>query len=299
MTTRTITAIYDSESDANQARQRLVQTGLAEDDVRIVSQSLTRSDVSSDTGDDDRSMWESIKDFFVGDDDDRYMYSEGVRRGGYLLTARVDDRYGDEAITQLEQTNAIDLDARAEQWRSEGWTGASVQNSDMASLDATSVTSDTARVGIRAGARGSDQEQAIPIVREQLRVGKREVDRGSVRVRSYIVEEPVHEDVTLREERVEVERRPVADRQLNAADATLLRDQTIEVSERGEEAVVAKDAVVTEEVVVRKTADERVESVDETLRHTEVDVDDTTRGDGTDRGGTTKTRSGSSNKRKR
>jgi stress response protein YsnF len=55
-----------------------------------------------------------------------------------------------------------------------------------------------------------------------------------------------------------------------------LRDQTIEVSERGEEAVVAKDAVVTEEVVVRKTADERVESIDDTVRHTEVDVDDTT-----------------------
>jgi uncharacterized protein (TIGR02271 family) len=297
MTTRTITAIYDSEADANQARQRLVQTGLAEDDVRIVSQSLTRSDVSTDTRDDDKSMWESIKDFFVGDDDDRSIYSESVRRGGYLLTARVDDRYGDEAITQLEETNAIDLDARAEQWRNEGWTGTSMQ-SDMASLDTTSVTSDTVTADSRAGdALRSDEEQAIPIVREQLRVGKREVDRGSVRIRSYIVEEPVREDVTLREERVEVERRPVADLDVNAAGATLLRDQTIEVSERGEEAVVAKEAVVTEEVVVRKTADERVETVDETLRHTEVDVDDTTtRGSGT-ASGTTKTRSG--NKRKR
>jgi uncharacterized protein (TIGR02271 family) len=271
MTTRTITAIYDSETDANQARQRLVQTGLAEDDVRIVSQNLTRSDVSSDTGNDDKSVWESIKDFFVGDDDDRSIYSESVRRGGYLLTARVDDRYGDEAITQLEQTNAIDLDARAEQWRTEGWTGSSALT-DSASVDATTMSS-----GSRAGSTTrADEEQAIPIVQEKLRVGKREVDRGSVRVRSYIVEEPVHEDVRLREERVEVERRPVSNRQANTADETLLRDQTIEVSERGEEAVVAKDAVVTEEVVVRKTADERVESIDDTVRHTEVDVDDTT-----------------------
>jgi uncharacterized protein (TIGR02271 family) len=271
MTTRTITAIYDSETDANQARQRLVQTGLAEDDVRIVSQNLTRSDVSSDTGNDDKSVWESIKDFFVGDDDDRSIYSESVRRGGYLLTARVDDRYGDEAITQLEQTNAIDLDARAEQWRTEGWTGSSALT-DSASVDATTMSS-----GSRSGSTTrADEEQAIPIVQEKLRVGKREVDRGSVRVRSYIVEEPVHEDVRLREERVEVERRPVGNRQANTADETLLRDQTIEVSERGEEAVVAKDAVVTEEVVVRKTADERVESIDDTVRHTEVDVDDTT-----------------------
>jgi uncharacterized protein (TIGR02271 family) len=270
MTTRTITAIYDSETDANQARERLVQTGLAESDVQIVSQNLTRSDVSTDTGD-DKSMWESIKDFFVGDDEDRSMYSEGVRRGGYLLTARVDDRYGDEAITQLEQTNAVDLDARAEQWRTEGWTGSSLQ-SDSAAVDTTTVSS-----GSRAGSNlRADEEQAIPIVQEKLRVGKREVDRGSVRVRSYVVEEPVHEDVRLREERVEVERRPVSDRRASAADATLMRDQTIEVSERSEEAVVAKDAVVTEEVVVRKTADERVESIDDTVRHTEVDVEDTT-----------------------
>jgi uncharacterized protein (TIGR02271 family) len=297
MTTRTITAIYDSATDANQARQRLVQTGLAEDDVRIVSQNLTRSDVSSDTSNDDKSMWESIKDFFVGDDDDRSVYSEGVRRGGYLLTARVDDRYSDEALTQLEQSNAVDLDARAEQWRTEGWTGVGAQSGDTASVDTTSVSAESISTGNRAGAAvRADEEQAIPIVREQLRVGKREVDRGSVRVRSYIVEEPIHEDVTLREERVEVERRPVVDREANAADATLLREQTIEVSERGEAVVVAKDAVVTEEVVVRKTADERVESVDETVRHTEVDVDDTTTGGASRKGAT---RPGAGSKRTR
>jgi uncharacterized protein (TIGR02271 family) len=112
------------------------------------------------------------------------------------------------------------------------------------------------------------------VVEERLRVGKREVDRGGVRVRSYVVEEPVHEEVSLREERVEIERRPVTAR-ASAADADLFRDQTIEVSERGEEAVVSKDAVVTEEVVVRKSADQRTENIDETVRRTEVDVDDT------------------------
>ena len=117
-------------------------------------------------------------------------------------------------------------------------------------------------------------EQAIPIVAERLRVGKREVDRGSVRVRSYIVEEPAHEDISLREERVEVERRPVTGLNTRAGDG-LLQERTIEISERGEEAVVTKDAVVTEEVVVRKTADERIESIDETVRRTDVDVDDT------------------------
>jgi uncharacterized protein (TIGR02271 family) len=129
--------------------------------------------------------------------------------------------------------------------------------------------------------------------RERLRVGKREVDRGGVRVRSYVVEEPVHEDVALRNERVEVERRPASGR-ASASGADLFKEQTIEVSERAEEAVVSKEAVVTGEVVVRKTADERTQSIDETVRRTEVDVEDTRTADDSPRGtkgqGTTKSR---------
>jgi uncharacterized protein (TIGR02271 family) len=301
MTTRTITAIYDSETDAQQARERLTRVGLDDDDVRIVSQNLTSSSVSSDaSGSEDKGMWESIKDFFVGDDD-RTTYSEGLRRGGYLLTARVDDDRTDEAIAELEQTNAIDLDQRSEQWRSEGWTGTAAMSSTMAPADGstaasssfgTNQSSTSGSMGTMRDTTASTDEQAIPIVEERLRVGKREVERGGVRVRSYIVEEPIREDVSLREERVEVERRPVSDTTARAGEG-LLQERTIEISERGEEAVVAKDTVVTEEVVVRKTSDERVESIDETLRHTEVDIDDTRTG-GTQ--GTSSTRSGSTKK---
>jgi stress response protein YsnF len=54
------------------------------------------------------------------------------------------------------------------------------------------------------------QEEHIPLVEEELRVGKREVNRGGARVRSYVREVPVHEQVSLREEHVDVERRPVS-----------------------------------------------------------------------------------------
>lgn len=293
MTTRTITAIYDSEADAQQARERLMNVGLDDSDVRIVSQSLTSSSVSSDgSATDEKGMWESIKEFFVGDDD-RPTYSEGLRRGGYLLTARVEDTMSDEAISELEDTNAIDLDERAEQWRTEGWTGTAASTSTMvpggsrpgdvnmssgtdSDLDQSSHD-DVDRSG-SLDRNMSQDEQAIPIVEERLRVGKREVDRGGVRVRSYIVEEPVHESVALREERVDIERRPV--RGAAQAGEELLEERSIEITEHGEEAIVAKDAVVTEEVVVSKTADERVEDIDETVRHTEVDIDDTRTGSG-------------------
>lgn len=271
MTTRTITAIYDSEGDARQARDQLVTSGLDDDDVRIVGHNLSSSAVTGDN-DADKGKWESIKDFFVGDDD-RPAYSEGMRRGGYLLTARVEGEQGDAVIAVLEQTSAIDLDARTEQWRAEGWTGAddSYVRQERTSYEGQPDADDDITA---ADAISSADEQAIPVVEERLRVGKREVDRGGVRVRSYVVDEPVHEEVSLRSERVEIERRP-ASGHTSAEGADPFKEQTIEVSERAEEAVVSKEAVVTGEVVVRKTADERTQSVDDTVRRTEVDVDDT------------------------
>jgi uncharacterized protein (TIGR02271 family) len=115
-------------------------------------------------------------------------------------------------------------------------------------------------------------EEVIPVAEEQLRVGKRDVSHGRVRIRSYVVETPVEEQVTLREERVAVERRPV-DRALGDADHAF-QERTIEAEERGEEAVVSKEARVTEEVVVRKQAEQRTETVSDTVRQTEVEVED-------------------------
>src|SRR5689334_2609894 len=128
MTTRTITAVYDSESEAQDARAQLLDHGLNDADVRIVSHRLTATPAGTDAGG-ERGIWESIKDFFVGDND-RPMYAEGLRRGGCLLTARVMDERSDEAIAVLEGTNAVDLEQRADQWRAEGWSGPSTEALD-------------------------------------------------------------------------------------------------------------------------------------------------------------------------
>jgi uncharacterized protein (TIGR02271 family) len=119
------------------------------------------------------------------------------------------------------------------------------------------------------------QEEHIPIVEEQLRVGKREVNRGGARVRSYVREVPVHEQVSLREEHVSVERRPVSDTMsAGSLGSDAFQERNIEMTETSEEAVVAKEAQVREELVVRKTAEEHVEKIDDTVRRTEVDVDE-------------------------
>jgi uncharacterized protein (TIGR02271 family) len=140
------------------------------------------------------------------------------------------------------------------------------------STSASGALSGTAP-GTAAEQLGAAGEERIPIVEERLRVGKREVGHGRVRIRSYVVETPVQEQVTLREERVNVERRPV-DRPLTSADEALFQERTVEVTKTAEEAVVAKEARVVEEVTLRKTAEERTETVRDTVRRTEVDVED-------------------------
>jgi len=255
MSIRTITAMFDSADAANRARERLVEVGLPSGSVQVIHQGAA----GDSAGSDGKGLWESIKDFFTGYDDERANYEEGIRRGGHLLTARVEEQYADEVTVLLENADAIDLDRRADEWRAEGWTGP------------TRATAESTGTGTsRAGS-----EEAIPLVQERLRVGKREVNRGGVRVRSYVVEEPVEEQVNLREERVDVERRPVGRRVQPGAADDLLQDRTIEMTESAEEAIVAKDAEVTEEVVVRKFEGERTEGVSDTVRRTEVDVEDT------------------------
>jgi len=132
----------------------------------------------------------------------------------------------------------------------------------------SAFTDATARRGM-----GSDREEVIPVAEERIDIGKREVERGVVRVRSYVTETPVSEQVHLRQEHVHVERRSV-DPASEPVSEDAFRERTVEVSETAEEAVVQKRARVTEEVVIRKDVDERAHTVSDTVRRTEVEIDD-------------------------
>ena len=256
---RTVTAMFDSRSQAEAARERLTQSRIDADDVRIVDQSQSSSS-GGETGE-GQGLWSAIKSAFIPPEDS-HTYEEGMRRGGYLLCARVDEDCADEAIQILDESDSVDLDERENSWRGEGWSP----------------------YRSSAGASGFQQEQQtdrtvaeerIPIVEEELRVGKREVERGGARVRSYVTETPVSEQVELREEHVSIERRPV-DREISQAElqGDMMQGREIEMTETAEEAVVGKEARVREELVVRKTAEERTETVEDTVRNTEVEIDE-------------------------
>lgn len=234
------------------------------------------------------------------DEADAQVYAEGVRRGGTLVTVRADEAMADTVADILDDDGTIDMDERERSWRSEGWTGpdrsdatasgaaastmgsavgttgaAALGTSPLRTQAGSSATSESDGMSSASSAatRNADGDEVIPIVEEQLRVGKRQVDQGRVRVRSYTVETPVKESVNLRQEHVSVERRPV-DRAVTGADERLFQDRTIEADERAEEAVVSKDARVREEVVIHKDVEDRTERVSDTVRRTEVDIDD-------------------------
>jgi uncharacterized protein (TIGR02271 family) len=265
----TITALFDSRSEAEAAKDRLKAARVDADHVHLHDKSSTGYRESGYTSHQDRGFWDSVKNAFAPDED-RHAYEEGVRRGGTLLTADVDDDCVDEAVRVLEEANSIDIDDRSSQWRSSGWDYAGA-GAGAGAAASTSQPSALAAVG-REGNVSGEREEVIPIVEENLVVGKRDVNRGGVRVRSYVSEVPVHEQIRLRNERVNVERRSV-DQPLSAADGDAFRERTIDMTATGEEAVVGKNARVVEEVVISKTAEEHVETIDDTVRKTEVEID--------------------------
>ncbi len=212
---RTVTALYDTRAEAEAARQRLaseVQLGSA----RILDQQ------SHASGGADGSL-----NRVPLSHEDRSTFHEGIRRGGFLLTAEVTGHEdADKIIRLLEEGPSVDLDRRQEQWRSDGWTPPQPAQKRAHQPEQRSA--------------GSASEQVIPVVEEEMVVGRREVDRGGARVRSYVRDVPVHEQVTLREEHINVERRPL-DRPVTSEEleGDLLRERNVEVTAKGEEATVS------------------------------------------------------------
>ena len=118
--------------------------------------------------------------------------------------------------------------------------------------------------------------EVIPVGEETLNVGTRLVTGETTRVRRIVVETPVEQTVSLREERVVVERRkPTA--ATAVATQGVLTESAVEMSDSFEVAEVWKSVRVTEEVVLRREVTERRETVRDTVRHDEVVVEQVSR----------------------
>ena len=214
-------------------------------------------------------------DLFGGDDEHDEVrtgytdtYNEAFKRGSYgVSVTTANDAEADKAEQILNDAGAVDIDEKAASWRKEGWTGGMAKAVGAVGATGTAAT-------LEAGATRKLQE-----VEEELKVGKRAVAKGGVRIFTRMTEVPVSETVRLREEHASVKRTAV-DRPATEADFAAFKEGSIEVREMGEEAVVSKSARVTGEVEVGKTATEREETISDTVRKTKVDVEQIAGGTG-------------------
>lgn len=119
---RTITALFDTKADADAGAERLRAAGIDARHVNIHDQATHSPTDTVPTTGRERGLWATIKNAFIPHED-RRTYEEGLRRGGFLLTVDVDDDETPLAVRALDEANSVDLDARAQQWRSDGWDG--------------------------------------------------------------------------------------------------------------------------------------------------------------------------------
>ncbi len=200
-------------------------------------------------------------------EEDAHRYTAAVRHGSVLLAVRASDEKAQQVADILDREGAINIDKREEEYRQKGFlpTSSTPQMNDRPATQSVPAATN-ARMESKEG------ETVLPVIEEAIQVGKRDVQRGGVRVYSHVTERPIEENVTLREEHVTVDRRPV-NRAVSDSDFNGMRDQTIEIPERAEEVVISKQARIVEEVVVGKESTERNQQVHETVRRTDVEVE--------------------------
>ncbi|MCU0493600.1 MAG: DUF2382 domain-containing protein, partial [Chloroflexaceae bacterium] len=199
----------------------------------------------------------------------------GVGAGGDIAGERAEDASADDSDEYRRINQSTGSSTRMSGGSSASLREQTMGNSGIADTNTSSrmSTSGSSMSGSTMRSSMSDDESAvIPVVEEDLQVGKREVERGTTRVRSHVEETPVEEQVRLREEQVRVERRPV-NRPVSDADMAAFKETSFEVREVDEEPVVAKQARIVEEVVVKKDVTEHTETIRDTVRRTQVDID--------------------------
>ena len=268
MTTRTLTAMFKTRGEAERAEQALAsELGVDRSTIQTnPGTGVTDAGYDPARPYEEKGFFASLKNLMLPEED-RYAYAEGMRRGAVLLNVKVEEGQIDRAMDVLEHNGAMDLDAQEAEWRKSGWTG----------YDATAHRTLRGAADGTTSAATAGRDETLQVVEEKLVVGKRAVEGGRVRVRSYVIETPVEANVTLHQERVTLERHPV-DRAATEADLAAFQERTIEARATNEEAVVAKETRVVEEIGVRKEAADRVETVRDTVRKTQVDVEDGTTG---------------------
>lgn len=237
-----IVAFYDRAEKAHKAAQALEGSGFGSGDINVLDgDSLSDKDVR------DGNLWPRLFGRTVSDQESA-VYRRTLDSGGAALTLRTPDTEVDRVMKILNVHGAMNLHD--------------------ASTSASNLRSSTpaAEVGKMAAT-----EEVLRLAEEQVDISKRQVTTGKSRIRRFVTEKPVQQQVTLHEEHCEVARREATDPRL--ANDVDWKDRTIEIIETNEQPVVTKTARVAEEVVIRRRGSDHVETVRDTVRRQQIEVE--------------------------
>ena len=265
-TEQTIVAVYDTPAHAELAVQDLLQAHVPADAIERHTEA--GSYLGETSAEPVRKPGGFLASLFGTDSHaDSTTYSESMSRGGTVVTVHgIPHEDFERVAALLEAHRPIEFD--------DGHAGSGAMG-DAASASTTPLTTKplTAGMSTTASLPAADNDRGtLQLSEESLVVGKRMVNRGGTRIRRYVVETPVEEQVSLHDERVIVDRHPVADGRAVDADAFANNDRVIEMTETTEQAVVGKTARVVEEVSLRREGVDRTETIHDTVRKEEVEV---------------------------
>ena len=247
MSDQNLVAVYDTAAHADAAIQDLKAANVP---ASSISRHAKDGGAVAQADAPEPGFWASL---FGGGEST--VYDRSVEGGSIVVTVKSPERDVTRISDILEAHDPIDLDER-----------------DAAYTATTTTTAADPKPAAPQQPARTDGNDTIQLSEEQLTVGKRAVRGGTTRVHTYVVEKDVQEQVTLRDETVHVERHAVDDgRQATAAD---FQDKTIEMQEAHEEAVVGKTARVVEEISLRKEGSDHVETVKDTVRREDVEIEE-------------------------
>jgi uncharacterized protein (TIGR02271 family) len=256
--TEHIVALFQSDAEATSAAMDLESRGIPASAIRHYRPDVNKTDATTSqhaTG----GFWS----WLLGEEDgidaqrnlhprDHEIFHRGTGAGNAVLSVTLTDAsQAEEAMTVLHAHHPLELE------------------DDLGKATGSASGVGFATEPAKVAPVGADAGEVIPLAEEQFQVGKRTVESGVTRVRRYVVETPVERDVTLHGERVTIERRvPIQ----GAVQPGAFEERTIEIHETEEVPVVEKSARVVEEVLIRKEATERTETVKDTVRREQVEI---------------------------
>ena len=257
--THTVVGLFNDRKRAQSATEELLKRGFLRENIDVSNRRINNADtktteiVISESG-----VAESISNFFnslFGSDKAAARnYTNAAGDADAIVSLQVDSpERALEAAEILDRHGAIDVDGQTLQTNAQNFA----------------QTGETPT----GNAAVNPNEMRIPVIEEQIQVGKQAVEKGGVRIKSRIIGKPIEANVRLREEHVVVQRRPV-NREITQADLANFGEGEIVLTEYSEVPVIGKQARVVEEVVVDKNVTEHVETVRDTVHRQEVEVEE-------------------------